>query len=45
MRNEYYSKNKVRINKIEKEYNLKIDKKYLNKIEWNIFNGDMLKVI
>ena len=30
------------IKEIEKEYNLVIDKKYLNKIEWDIFRSSKL---
>ena len=34
-----------KIEELEKKFNVKIDKKYLNKVKWNIFRGEKLKVI
>lgn len=33
------------IEELENQFNVKIDKKYLNKVEWSIFKGENLKVI
>ena len=34
-----------KIEELENQFNVKIDKKYLNKVEWSIFRGEKLKVV